>query len=129
VVERDRRLIVIDTKTGAPASGGPAPPPAKRFLPSLPDRTSFDGRATLVTHGFYDDKAPRELVLDPTASTILNRAGLVGIVLAMVLVVAVITFPPLLILTVFLINPQPRRRLRAAITRWLDRYDASASAG
>jgi hypothetical protein len=105
------------------------PPPAKRVLPSLPDRTSFDERATLVTHPLYDDKAPRELVLDPAASKLLNRAGLVGIVLAMMLVVAVVSFPPLLILTVLLLNPQPRRRLRAAITRWLDRYDANASAG
>ncbi|WP_097062800.1 hypothetical protein [Sphingomonas guangdongensis] len=129
VVERDRRLVVIDTRTGQPASGEAAPLPAKRALPSLPDRTSFDGRATLVTHPLYDDKGPRELVLDPAASTMLGRAGLVLAVAAIATVIAAVAFPPLLILVVLLLNPQPRRRLRAAITRWLDRYDASSSAG
>ena len=45
------------------------------------------------------------------------------------LVVAAMFLPWLLILPVMLLNPRARAAIRAPVTRWLDRYDADASAG
>ena len=112
IVERDRRLEVIDTHRDAP--DGSARRPA---LPlPRPRRTGFDGRAELTTHQFYDDKGPRTLVLDPGSAAMIRYARAA----ATAGVIAAIWMPCLLALPFALFADGVRKPLRAGITRWLD---------
>ena len=122
VVEQGRRLVVIDTLTGEPATRA-APETAKTALPTAPERTDFDGRSTLVTHPLYDDKAPRTLTLDPGATRLIENGRTALIAVAVFYVALVIAFPWLLLAPVALLNPRVRRVPRAFVTQWLDRYD------
>ncbi|HVI98109.1 MAG TPA: hypothetical protein VM657_03500 [Sphingomonas sp.] len=122
VVERDRRLHVIDTW----AQGGtPAPtrlPPAEPRAAGL-DRINFGGAATLTTRSWYDLKGPRTLTLDPGAAALVSRARLVGIALAAVFMLAVIWMPTLLVLLALLFQPKNWKNARARATAWLDRFE------
>lgn len=133
VVERGRRLVVIDTTTGREASASPRQPIDPGERPSLlarPEQANFDGRATLATHPLYDLKAPRVVILDPGSAALLQNARVLLIVLAVVyLVVAVVWIWPLIALFAFLV-PDIREGARRAATRWLDRFDqASLNSG
>lgn len=128
VVEQGRRLVVIDTQTGRPAVSGHDPAPAPDTTPLGPERIAFDGRAVLVTRPFYDDKAPRRLILDEGTARWLENARSLGIGAAVLAVVATVFTPALLAVLVFaaiaLVNPKTRAAARKPITAWLDRYDA-----
>ncbi|WP_394654333.1 hypothetical protein [uncultured Sphingomonas sp.] len=126
VVEQGRRLVVIDTRTGAPADQGRDVAPMEKAGLG-PERIAFDGRAVLVTRPFYDDKAPRRLVLDEGAARWLENARSLGIGTAVLTVVAAIFAPSIIAVAVIgavaLANPKTRAGLRKPITAWLDRYD------
>eukprot|EP01136_Pigoraptor_vietnamica_P032015 Opistho-1_new@93341 len=82
VVERGRRLIVIDTRTGQPATRAPAPvAPSAPRPPTAPVETTQprtiddrSGAAILRTTRLYDLKAPREIVMNQGFSDRLGRA-------------------------------------------------------
>lgn len=126
VVEKGRRLVVIDTTTGQAATRDATPAAQQGRL----ERASFDGRSTLTTHPFYDLKGPRTLDLDP-GGTVLMKQVRVGIGIASVVIVVAVVFAPwLAVLPVFLLlQPVTRNGLRRRVTDWLDRYDADASTG
>ena len=123
VVEKDRRLIVIETATGAPVARRPVPDARPGVA-----QTMFDGRATLTTRAFYDAKGPRTLTLDPGATALLGRLRLVGIAAALLYVIAAVALPWILLLIPLLASqPKLRAAARTAATRWLDRYAATGS--
>ena len=136
VVEKRRRLVVIDTLTGETATRAmPATPPRPeqvslaRRLPTGPQQTSFDGRAVLDTHSSYDLKAPRTIHLDPGATAFLGWLK-IGAAVGAALFVAAVIFQPWLFALIFVVlQPVNRSRARTRITRWLDRYDTGSSAG
>lgn len=131
VVERDRRLVVIDTwNKGAPTSDpGPAPRPGVAGkAPSRPATTTRPGIADgqgatglagvlvriacfgsddgaghpiLTTHEYYDAKGPRDITLSAGGERRLGRM-LINIGIALIFAVAVMWFLlPLLVLLVF----------------------------
>jgi len=131
VVERDRRLVVVDTwAKGAPpgdiratprpiAGGKPMPRPATPPRPGIADPRGATGLAGLLvriacmgsddgaghriltTHEYYDAKGPRDIVLSATAERRLGRA--LTIVVAAVAVALVIGWfgMPLFVLLFF----------------------------
>ena len=137
VVERGRRLVVIDTRTGQPATRVPEPgPPGMPRPPAAPIEStaprSIDDRsgATILrTTRLYDLKAPREIVMTQAFSDRLRGAvggWLIGfIVFAMV---AAIFFPWLLLVPVALLfQPKVRAAFRKWMTARLDEADQAAS--
>jgi hypothetical protein len=146
VVERGRRLEVIDTWSGEPVSRSSAPlplagarggevGPGPRDLSAPPasGRGAQAGSAgldsgTFVTRRWYDDKAPRTIRMNYS-----NRARLTnlryGIAVAVaLLVVLAFMFWPFALILVFLVtaNPKIRTQIRTAITRWIDGFDQAA---
>lgn len=139
VVEKGRRLMVIDTLTGEAATREiPAATSApvsdvagfSARLPSAPRPTSIDGRSTLVTHAIYDLKGPRTIDLDPGATAMLGRLK-VGAAIGAAVFVAAVVFEPWLLALPFFILFQPKlfNGLRERVTRWLNRYDTGSSTG
>ena len=152
VVERGRRLEVIDSATGrAVGEGSRATPaasagrvrrderpllldrtvdgctPIARKPGGLPRATRFDGTVSFTTRAFYDDRAPRTVTLDPARATMLRWTAfailLVLIVTpALLLMLAWSSFPLLFGLAAIAFNPKVRVRLRAAVTSLIDRY-------
>ena len=129
IVERGRRLEVIDTLDGRSIGTAPVDPAgsdrARFALPALPRRTRFDGSADLTTSRFYDDKGPRLVKLDTVAAAQLGWAKTITIALLFVYVVAIIWQPWLIAAPLLLLQDGVRKPLRAAITRWLDRVAAT----
>lgn len=139
VVEKGRRLVVIDRLTGAEAARAPPPtgplaaayPPINELpvatVPGGADRTVFDGGMRLRTIPLYDLKGPRTVVIDAAGVKKLTDARgwlIAGVVL---LVGLLFLFPILAVpLAIIVLNPKVRQRLREQATAWLDRY---ASAG
>jgi hypothetical protein len=133
VVERDRRLVVIDTHAGEVAS--PVVPPATgaRATTSpttwrdaaalagitLPKQTRFDGTTTLTTAAWYDDKGPRTVTLDPGAVQMAKIGG--GSALVAWIVIGVLA-PALFFTPLTLLLPGVAKPLRERLTGWLDRY-------
>ena len=141
VVERGRRLVVIDTLSGEPVSPVDAsqreriaalehrqqssapvrtaqPPPS-----SLPITASAQG--LLTTQRWFDDKAPRRVRLRQ------DNQGMASVVLLVLFVVPVVAFlifgwPILLFLGVVLTQKAVRALLRGMVTRWLDGMDQVA---
>lgn len=111
VVERGRRLEVIDTATGLPLASGMA---------ARPDMISADRGATLATRRFYDAKGPRVIALDTAAQERLGRVkAVVAAVIAAWLAAGV--FMPLFLIPVLgLLQPKVRQRLRDVATKFID---------
>lgn len=130
VVERGRRLVVIDTRTGAPASPehgsmkSPArrsdpPPVSQRPVQETAPRRVDDrsGAAILTTSPLYDLKAPRQIVMDDRFNNRIGKAiggWLIGLFFAFS--IAFLFFPWLIVLP-FVLVLQPK--LRAAIRQWI----------
>lgn len=128
VIERGRRLEVIDTRTGEAVKAAvmrePGRAAASRW-PTLPEAEGFDGRALLSTHRWYDDKAPRRVLLDPGTMQWIGMAKGMAIIAAMALVLVAIAAPAalaVLLLPLALVRSTTRRALRAAATGWLDTF-------
>ncbi len=138
VVEQGRRLVVIDTYSGRPAS---APVQERMRAPARTVEAARDSRSAarqppprgsapagldsakiLTTQRWFDDKAPRRVILDETGG------GSFGIALAVILGAIAFAFvlmgwPVLVIGGVLLFNGAARAALRKASTRWLDGLD------
>jgi hypothetical protein len=143
VVERGRRLEVIDTRTGVPVRsfGGTAPPvvekPSRRrwnFSPHTPPLGVGRGRGgagidadTFVTKPFYDEKAPRTIRINYVTRKRLDGVRFGGAIAIALLVAFAFLFWPLALGVVgFLLSDKVRQRLRAASTRFVDTLDQAA---
>jgi len=145
VVERGRRLEVIDTRTGKPASSSVPLPLAGGARgggdlgrgrdgdlsgPPASGRGATGAGAGVdseifLTRRWFDDKAPRAIRMNYA-----NRARLLslrwGVAIAVALLVGLsFLFWPLAIFLVFALatGPKLRAQLRAASTSWLDGLD------
>lgn len=128
VVERDRRLVVIDTVTGKPASAPgpvsakprPERPAASERPVSEPEPRKIDDRSgaqILTTSPVYDLKAPRRIVMDDRFNQKIGKAiGGWLITLFVAFTIAFLFFPWLIVLP-FLVILQPG--LRAAARKWV----------
>lgn len=137
VVERGRRLVVIDTRTGQPAARAPAPAapaaprPSAAPVQSTAPRTIDDrsGATILRTTRLYDLKGPREIVMTQAVSDRLARA--VGgwlIAFFIFAVVATLFFHWLWLLPVLLLfQPRARAAFHTWMTARLDEADQAAS--
>jgi hypothetical protein len=137
VVERDRRLVVIDTLTGKPASApGPVspaeqhasatPPPDRPVTETGPRRIDDrSGAQILTTSPLYDLKAPRQIVMGDRFNDKIGAAiggWLAGLFFAFT--IAFLFFPWLLLLPVaLLLQPKIRAALRQWITARLDEVE------
>lgn len=139
VVERDRRLVVIDTHSGRPISApGPvapttrhnptAPRPAERPVAEDVPRGIDDrsGAQILTTTRLYDLKAPRQIVMGDRFNEKFGAAiggWLVGLFFAFA--ITFLFFPWLLVLPAFLLlQPKVRAGIRQWITARLDEVQA-----
>lgn len=137
VVERGRRLVVIDTRTGQPATREPAPvaPSAPRPqtapIESTAPRSVDDrsGASILRTTRLYDLKGPREIVMTRAFSDRLGRTiggGLIGFLVFAA--IATLYFPPLWLVPIgVLIQPKTRAAFRSWMTARLDEASQAAS--
>jgi hypothetical protein len=110
VVERGRRLEVIDTQADARA---PAP------RPGTPSGGWPDGRRTFTTRAFYDARGPRTIAI---GEGVFPMVAVTGAALA-VATGAVLTLAPWLaaVPVVLAFQPGVRGAARTAATRLLDR--------
>lgn len=136
VIEKDRRLFVIDTWADggrpehapiSPASGASPIPPAAPPKLALPKQTRFDGSAEVTTHRFYDDRAPRTIKLDAASMRTLGRVKLGMVVASFAFVLVVIDNPWFIAAPFVLLNPAIRKGVRKAVTAWLDRIEREAA--
>ena len=120
VVERGRRLEVIDSATGrvvGARSGsdrvgssvaatradkplmldrvvGRASVPRGTPAPkagALPRATRFDGTVSFTTRAFYDDRAPRTVTLDPARAKMLRGAAFAALLLLIIMPALLLT--------------------------------------
>jgi hypothetical protein len=147
VVERGRRLEVIDTRTGKPASSHIPPPlagarggaigAAPRDLTGRPTAASGRGApkegagidsGVFVTKRWFDDKAPRTIRLNyANRARLLNLRWVAAIAIALLVVLSFWFWPLAMILVAALaFGPKLRAQLRAASTSWLDGLDQAA---
>jgi len=137
VVERGRRLEVIDTwaNTRPAAQAIPEPGARPRDLAAPPPSSGAAaaarklGKTSFRTQAWYDDKGPRELLLDTGGERQIDIARN-GLALALVILVLAGIFWWWFLVPVFffLFSKQGRTAARAAVTRWLDRLDQATSA-
>lgn len=128
VVERGRRLEVIDTQAGQASPTRRMTPP-RAALPGakprfrLPEKLRFDGGGSWTTDSFYDAKGPRTLTLDASAMQTLRLAGAALVILLVMWVLAGSFLPILWGAPVLLFNPKVRGMVRDQATSWLDGLD------
>jgi len=121
VVERGRRLEVIDTQTGQPVARPPSAP-SRHGSGAGSDADFF------VTKRWFDDKAPRAIRMNyATRARLLNLRWGVAIAVAMLVGLSFL-FWPLAVFVIFALvaGPKLRAQLRAASTSWLDQLDQAA---
>lgn len=144
VVERGRRLEVIDTwnrnaavnparpdpvqhapqrdaiaaaRSMRASLAGARPPVEAIRAPKLDQR----GRGLLHTKPWYDEKGPRQIVVAPQSEEKLKGLRILVIVLLVMLAVMAFMFWPLLFIVPFLVlNDGARKNLRTAATKFLD---------
>lgn len=134
VVERGRRLEVIDTQAGQAVTRRPDTPSfvadrkAREARPAWLARNARPGDGVVwTTHRFYDDKGPRRLTLDAGAMQQLQIMGAALVVGAVLWVALALAVPALWALPFILASGKSRAGLRGPITRWLDRIEAAGS--
>lgn len=124
VVERGRRLVVIDRASGEEVSHAhPGGPPGEATPPvafTLPEKVRFDGGSVLKTHPLYDDRAPRTITIDAASAATIQQLKIAAAIAAFVFVVLVVLEPFTLIALALLLQPGWRKVVRARITAWLD---------
>ena len=133
VVERGRRLVVLDSWNGdAPVERAPPPSPDAPGAELEPDEIRTDlkvaalalragsAQPILETRAWFDDKAPRRILLDPAKQGRASLLFVMVIVLGFLMLVA-IGWPVLLVLGWLLFTPAVRKAARRFTTRWLDR--------
>ncbi|WP_322964996.1 hypothetical protein [Sphingomonas fuzhouensis] len=127
VVERGRRLEVIDTQAGKlpPARRTETPRPANGKAPrfKLPEKVRFDGGGSWTTDGFYDAKGPRTLTLDAGAMQRLRYAGAAALALVIVWAALGFAIPVVWGAPMLLLNPKVRETVRGQVTRFIDGLD------
>lgn len=145
VVERGRRLIVIDRRNGAPVSGLPPeqkarfdeltrrvqlrepqrrlsspPPPSPRPSAAIaPGDTSV-----FTTQAWFDDKAPRRVRLDEKNQTTFG-VTMVAIIIALVFGLIWLGWLVLPVAAFLLLQSGVRKGIRKAITAWIDGMEQS----
>ncbi len=132
IVERGRRLVVIDRWHGSKPGSTALPGTAANNLASLDTprpgtlrRTSFDGRAEFVTHPFYDRKGPRTLKLDASTAASIRRVQMGLAAAAAVLAILVFWTPWLIVPAVVLLtSSRTRAGMRNGMTALVDRLQA-----
>ncbi|QNQ09014.1 hypothetical protein [Sphingomonas alpina] len=136
VIEKDRRLFVIDTwaEGGRPVQGAPPSlPKSSGAAPvgplklSLPRQTRFDGSAEVTTHPFYDDRAPRTIKLDAARMQTLGQVKLGVFAASFAFALVVLTNPWFLVAPLVLLNPGLRKGVRRLLTAWLDRAERASA--
>jgi len=145
VVERGRRLEVIDTWNGnaavRPVRGEPVPQAPRRdasaAIESLRREASVAsrapgldrrGRGPLHTKAWYDAKGPRQIAVTQAGEEKLKGLRIVAFVVLFVLAVMGFLFWPLLfIVPFFVLNDAARKNLRAASTKFLDDLNQPAT--
>lgn len=133
VVERGRRLVVIDMRTGRSAArespAGEATPPTLPVDTAAPGGIAGrGGHAVLTTSRIYDLKGPRRIAMTPAFNARFGRVAGGGLI-SLVIVGTVVTmlFPVLwLFAALALLQPKLRGGLRRWITACLDRAVAGA---
>ena len=129
VVEKGRRLVVIDTLTGAPVREHRDPAsPASPARPVRQSPAGVDDGSVFTTRPWYDAKGPRTVRLNYASRKQLeNSRFVIAIVVAVCVALSFLLWPffPLL-LVVLLVQPKLRQQARAAVTRWVDGLDQAA---
>ncbi len=147
VVERDRRLVVIDTwdKGGSPAAPLVSRPAQRGVIAARPSSgvgpllvnlacvgaADGESRPILMTMEYYDAKGPREIILSPPAARRLGRLLSRAAIALAVIAVLLWTFPYLLILLVggfWFGTAALDSAAKPAVTRWLDGLEAQSTA-
>ena len=131
VVERGRRLEVIDSWTGEPASKSvrvPQPADRSTMIEARSAKLDQRGRRILRTQGWYDAKGPREIVLNAAGEARLRSIQISGLILLGVAVLAGFIFWPILVFVgAVLLRGSPRDALRRGATRMIDRLQSASS--
>lgn len=129
VVEKGRRLVVVDRLTGEQvrqqiretpqhrSDQNYAPPPPAPGPSARPPMTGA-GR-TFTTQSWYDNRAPRTLDLNDDKLGTLMVVGGVAVCLAL-LAFFLFSFFPLFVVAFILLQKGPRAALRRGATAWLD---------
>ncbi|OYY64628.1 hypothetical protein [Sphingomonas sp. 28-62-11] len=128
IVERNRRLVVIDNWATVPrplVAQSPITRPDRQISAPTPpaklQKIAFDGRTSFTTHRLFDARGPRTIILDPGSASAINGVKIGGAVAAFALVVLAFISPVLLLPLVVLLQRRVREQIRSAITAWLDR--------
>lgn len=149
VIERGRRLVVIDTRTGRETASAPPPnrtrAPDKRGAGESPDPVDrmldhvasavvsaaprsvddHSGRPILTTSSLYDLKGPRRVILDENTQRAFAGTVIVTLVVGFVLLSVAVEWPAILIVpALVLINGT--RPIRRWVTTWIDALDQAA---
>ena len=125
VVERGRRLEVIDTQAGGSPPSGTRTTPVPRERGGSPGwwprRSRFDGTVEFTTLPLYDNKGPRLVTLDPGNAQRLGWARW-GVAAGGIGAAALVALNPwLLIAGAALGNAKVRDRVRAWATKLVDK--------
>ena len=135
VVERGRRLEVIDTRTGERATSHHAPPPLpggeglfpkmRRLRSSAPAAgTAGLDADTFITKAFYDAKAPRTIRINYVTRKLLDGVRFGGaLVIALLVAFGFLFWPFAFSVFAFLLSDKVRTKLRDASTRFVDTLD------
>ena len=126
VVEKGRRLVVIDTQTGAPVREHRDPASPARPVRQSP--AGVDDGSVFTTRRWFDDKAPRTVRLNPAArKQVENGRFAIAIVVAVCVALGFLLWPffPFLLI-VLLVQPKLRQQARVAATKWIDGLDQAA---
>jgi hypothetical protein len=126
VVEKGRRLVVIDTLTGAPVrEHGDPSAPARQPVRQSP--AGVDDGSVITTQLWYDDKAPRTVRMNyASRQQIKNFRFVIAIAVAVLVVLGFLFWPLLVVVGVLLAQPKLHKQARAAVTRWIDGLDQAA---